>query len=73
MNYCRACKQDFGSVSAFDKHRTGTHAYTFPEGLHREPPDYDGRRCLETHELQAAGWTTGKDGRWRTPGAGRWP
>lgn len=51
MNCCRSCNQDFGSVSAFDAHRTGTHAYTYSEGLKQEPPVENGRRCLSTREM----------------------
>jgi hypothetical protein len=61
MNLCRACRQDFGSVSAFDNHRTGKHGYPW------SPEHEDGRRCLETGELEAKGWRQDKQGRWRTP------
>ena len=67
MNLCRACGHDFGSVSAFDAHRTGRHAYTFWQGVRREPPVEDGRRCLEVGELEDAGWSQDQHGRWRQP------
>lgn len=67
MNYCRSCQQDFGSVSAFDAHRTGKHAYTLSEGLRQEPPVEDGRRCLNRNELSDLGWKQDQRGRWRTP------
>lgn len=66
MNFCRECRQDFGSVSAFDAHRVGKHAYTYREGLAlgRE----DGRRCLDTAELAGLGWAQDSRRRWRRPG-----
>jgi hypothetical protein len=67
MNLCRECRKDFGSLSAFDAHRVGKHAYTFGEGLRCDPPLEDGRRCLDTAELEEAGWSRDPFGRWRTP------
>jgi hypothetical protein len=67
MNYCRACREDFGSLTAFDGHRTGTNAYTFREGLNMEPPREDGRRCLDPDELAAMGWHQDGQGRWKLP------
>lgn len=67
MNLCRACREDFGSTSAFDAHRTGKHAYTYREGLAMDPSREDGRRCLDTEELERAGWHRDKQGRWRQP------
>jgi hypothetical protein len=49
-NLCRGCGVDFASVSAFDRHRTGTYVYTFAEGLELDPPQEDGRRCLDVDE-----------------------
>src|SRR3954453_973250 len=51
-NYCRPCATDFGSVAAFDSHRTGVHEYTYSEGLLLNPPREDGRRCLSTQEIE---------------------
>jgi hypothetical protein len=65
MNYCRACREDFGSLSAFDAHRTGKHAHTFREGLERGAED--GRRCLDPDELAAIGWHRDGPGRWKLP------
>jgi hypothetical protein len=65
VNLCRSCGQDFGSVSAFDRHRVGKHAFTFTEGLRLDPPREDGRRCLDTDELALAGWHRDSHGRWR--------
>jgi hypothetical protein len=67
MNLCRACDEDFGSVSAFDGHRTGTHEYALAEGFRMDPPREDGRRCLYADELEAAGWHRDSRGRWRRP------
>ena len=61
MNLCRVCRQDFGSVGAFDKHRVGKHAYKFSI----DQPD--GRRCLHHSELSDAGWKQDTHGRWRMP------
>ena len=68
MNVCGLCKLDFGSVTAFDQHKVGVHAYTLAEGLRMSPPREDGRRCKDTDELTAAGWKPDRHGRWRTPG-----
>jgi len=67
MNICGACGLDFASVPAFDEHRVGKHDYTFAEGARREPPRYDGRRCLAVSELEDAGWGKDRWGRWRLP------
>lgn len=67
MNVCGACGLDFGSTSAFDKHRVGVHAYTLTQGLKMDPPREDGRHCLTTHELEAAGWAQDAHSRWRMP------
>ncbi len=53
MNLCTVCTLDFGSVSAFDRHRVGVHEYTFAQGAKMEPPRYDGRRCLSVSEMEA--------------------
>lgn len=66
MNYCRSCRRDFGSRTAFDAHRVGRHSYTHSEGLRFVPPVEDGRRCLYEHEMRAAGMTVDKAGCWRT-------
>ena len=52
MNLCQSCGEDFGSVSAFDQHRVGSHDYTSTEGLQMVPPMEDGRRCLSTREIE---------------------
>jgi hypothetical protein len=65
MNYCRACREDFASLSAFDGHRTGTNTHTFREGLERGRED--GRRCLDPDELTAMGWHQDSSGRWKLP------
>jgi hypothetical protein len=65
VTQCDACHEDFGSLSAFDAHRVGRHGYSLTEGLRREPPVEDGRRCLAPWELEAAGWARDQHGRWR--------
>jgi hypothetical protein len=67
LNLCVTCGLDFGSVSAFDAHRVGKHAYTFIEGMRMDPPREDGRRCLSLDELQERGWAEDSRGRWRAP------
>jgi hypothetical protein len=54
MNLCRACGLDFGSISAFDTHRVGKHAYTYSEGVLMDPVREDGRRCLSAAEIEAS-------------------
>ena len=49
---CIGCDKVFGSLWAFDKHRTGKF-------------DFDTRRCLTAEELKKLGFTK-KDGVWRT-------
>lgn len=66
MNRCRGCEADFGSVGAFDRHRVGRHAYTFAEGLDEFGRE-NGRRCLDSDELEAKGWRQDSHGRWRMP------
>ena len=65
MNLCRSCGLDFGSVSAFDRHRVGKHAFTYAEGLELDPPREDGRRCLDEDEMLAVGMELDARGRWR--------
>jgi hypothetical protein len=67
VNLCARCRSDFASVTAFDKHRTGVHAFTFAEGLEMDPPRIDGRRCLDEDEMLAAGLELDPRGRWRIP------
>jgi hypothetical protein len=65
VNVCGACGLDFGSVRAFDAHRVGVHAYTYPEGLRMTPPRDNGRRCLTSDELSALpGFARNARGRW---------
>jgi hypothetical protein len=67
MNLCTACGQDFGSLSAFDRHRTGNYAYAYSE----EHPD--GRRCRNEDEMRAAGLHQDSRGRWRLQARGTPP
>ena len=61
-NLCRSCGLDFASIRAFDRHRVGTHAYTFAEGLAQGLKD--GRRCLDPNEMLASGMAPNARGRW---------
>jgi len=61
-NLCRGCGLDFASIRAFDRHRVGTHSYTFAEGLAQGRED--GRRCLDPDEMLAAGMAPSARGRW---------
>jgi hypothetical protein len=63
-NLCRSCNCDFGSVTAFDRHRIGKHDYTFLEGMRMEPAREDGRRCMDVEELEASGFVRNSRGRW---------
>lgn len=63
MNLCRSCNEDFASVAAFDRHRTGVHAYTFREGLERGVED--GRRCMDADEMCETGMSVNAIGRWQ--------
>lgn len=54
-SYCTSCGRDFVGDSYFDQHRTGTHEYTYSEGLNRDPPVEDGRRCMDVEEMRASG------------------
>lgn len=64
MNRCRACNEDFGSVTAFDAHRVGSHDYTDSESLRMESMREDGRRCLDADEMEARSFVRNKRGRW---------
>jgi hypothetical protein len=64
MNGCRGCGFEFASVSAFDRHRTGTHEYTFAQGLKRDALVEDGRKCMDESEMRVAGMELDARGRW---------
>jgi hypothetical protein len=53
-NFCGQCGQDFLSETGFDEHRIGPF----------EPYE---RRCLTQAELEEAGWSRDRHGRWRRP------
>jgi hypothetical protein len=57
-NGCSACRLDFASVSAFDRHRTGSQDYDF------SIDHLDGRRCMDEGEMQEAGMELDHRGRW---------
>jgi hypothetical protein len=63
LNLCRACDTDFSSVAAFDRHRTGTHDYSFLEGV--ELCHKDGRRCMDPDEMLEARMEVDAQGRWK--------
>lgn len=79
LNYCRACRTDFASVEAFDRHRVGSHEYTYAQGFEAAPPpgwavyhdpaewapNENGRRCLDPDEMVAAGLELDPRARWR--------
>ena len=64
MNFCTACKADFSSVRAFDRHRVGRHAYLYADGLEMIPQRLDGRRCLDPDEMRLLGIASDHRGRW---------
>ena len=64
-NFCRTCRHDFASISAFDRHRTGVHEYLYAEGL--ELGVEDGRRCLDAGEMNDLGMDVDGAGRWHFP------
>ena len=67
MNLCTACNQDFGSVSAFDRHLTGNYAYPYSD---QHP---EGRRCRNDDELLTKGLHHDSRGRWRLEPRGNAP
>ena len=67
-NECGACGLDFSSLSGFESHRVGKHAYTYSQGVRMEPMREDGRRCLTADELTARGMAQNALGRWTLPG-----
>lgn len=56
---CPTCLEWFGSVRAFERHRTG---YFASPGTFQH-----NRRCYSEAELTAAGWTLNERGFWLTP------
>ena len=67
MNLCRACDQDFSSLTGFDSHRVGREADDY------SPEHPNGRRCLTQTELLAKGMHLDRFGRWRMAGKGTPP
>jgi hypothetical protein len=59
VNLCRSCREELASLTAFDRHRVGEHAYTWS----MEHPE--GRRCLVNDELLDAGMELDSRPRWR--------
>jgi hypothetical protein len=67
LHGCSGCRQDFTSLALFDRHRVGTYEYTLEQGLKLDPPQEDGRRCLDTDEMKEKGWEQDDRGRWIDP------
>jgi hypothetical protein len=59
VNLCASCNQNFGSLTAFDRHRIGRYAHAHSE---QHP---DGRRCLNEDEMHTAGLHQDANGSWR--------
>lgn len=51
MNKCSGCSRDFTSVTAFDRHRTGSFSK-------------DTRRCMSEAEMSKAGLERKPNGKW---------
>ena len=82
-NLCRSCGQDFNSIDLFERHRVGTHEYTYSQGASTDPPPgwqqshpdelwslrEDGRRCLTVDEMTERGWALNERGYWIDPEA----
>jgi hypothetical protein len=65
VNLCMVCKEDFGSVQAFDTHRIGA----YPPGDYTGPIEeweYEkGRRCMTVEEMQEGDkFVKNQRGRW---------
>jgi hypothetical protein len=52
-NFCTTCGLDFSTEFGFDAHLAGTYE--------------TGRYCMSTDELEQAGWTEDRYGRWKQP------
>ena len=69
MNLCRACDQDFSSLTGFDPTRIGSDISAYDHS----PEHPNGRRCLTETELLAKGMHLDRFGRWRMAGKGTPP
>lgn len=67
LNECSSCGCAFTSLTLFDDHRIGKHAYTYSESIAMEPMREDGRRCLSADEILERGWEQNAKGRWFDP------
>lgn len=67
LNGCSSCGSNFTSVTLFDFHRVGVHAYTYSEGVAMDPIREDGRRCLSAKEMLERGWAKDDKCRWFDP------
>lgn len=66
-NGCSGGGQDFTGTSFADPHRVGVYVYTFEQGLSLDPPQEDGRSCLDADEMTVTGWELNDRGRWIDP------
>ena len=64
---CRGCDTDFSSLTAFDRHRTGTFDYDYEKGILMDPLREDGRRCRSYDEMEDKGMLRDSRGRWSIP------
>ena len=64
---CSGCGHDFTGTALFDAHRTGIYVYSLDQGLKLDPPQEDGRRCVDKDEMTAKGWELNERGRWLDP------
>jgi hypothetical protein len=69
--YCTSCGCDFTGDALFERHRVGTHDYTYSEGAKMDPPREDGRRCLTRDEMREHGWVPLTDEQMRATKAHR--
>jgi hypothetical protein len=73
MNYCKACDVTFGSIGAFDMHRTGSYGdaiYASGDTKRKKPIGHTepSRRCMTLDEINAAGMVQNGKGWWITGG-----
>jgi len=59
LNLCRSCGRDFSSLSAFDRHRVGSHEQVWSLDA------LDGRRCMAVDEMVENRMELDPRGRWR--------
>jgi hypothetical protein len=73
MNLCRGCGLTFGTLKAFDAHRTGPYGEPiYKPSRTRKSRQVIGhtaptRRCMTVPEIQALGMTQDRKGWWMLP------